>query len=200
MSYTIVCPICGYYDRVEKVSAIVKSQTRNRERTEWRKSTYVDKSGKEQSFSYPLSYDVIESTDLAKSLSPPQQPQEPHQGGIFDNRGSCIGCISVSWILLWIWGVFAGNEYSSDVVFQVSLLILLGVIGIIFSVSLYKKDSDTDKRRITQYEADVPLWERAMHRWDQTYYCGRDDIVFIPNGKWVSSSQMEILIYESEMS
>ena len=42
---SVFCPKCGQYDRIEKISSIVKSQTRTREKTEWITETYTDKSG-----------------------------------------------------------------------------------------------------------------------------------------------------------
>ncbi len=100
---SIFCPKCELYDKIEKVSSIVKSQTRTREKTEWITETYTDNKGKEQSFSYPRSYDVVEITDLAKHLSPPQKPQAKNFSGcllILGILGIGSGLLGVSLFLL----------------------------------------------------------------------------------------------------
>jgi hypothetical protein len=41
-------------------------------------------------------------------------------------------------------------------------------------------------------------WQRALHRWDQCYYCGRDGVVFIRGeSNAVSPEMMPTILYQS---
>lgn len=46
-------------------------------------------------------------------------------------------------------------------------------------------------------DAELPRWERAMKKWNELYYCVRNDVVFIPDNSLVCkpASEMSQLLY-----
>ncbi len=54
-------------------------------------------------------------------------------------------------------------------------IVLLGIAGLI-GKHWYR----TYQRRKVEFAQQRELWQGAMHKWNQLYYCTRDDGVFIP--------------------
>jgi hypothetical protein len=51
-------------------------------------------------------------------------------------------------------------------------------------------------RDAAECEREMPQWERAMARWEQLYYCPKDDVVFIPGeGEPVLADNIDELVY-----
>jgi hypothetical protein len=97
--------------------------------------------------------------------------------------GLC-GCISLS----------ASSDIGSGRGVAVLIAIVCGLIGIVIWVS----SNDSHKKRVEQVQqVEIPRWEKAMARWNQLYYCFRDDSVFITSEKSVPISQMMEYIYRS---
>jgi len=213
MNDTLVCPKCNHDDRISKVSSIVKSQTRTRKETEWVTETYRDKQGRERSFTAPRSFNVVEITDLAKRLSPPERPL----GGdstflnclVYGGLSFFLGFILFAAVvyLLFFWfvapGLTEGVPPESFIVYKlagvgISLFCCLwGVPVVLYMLYIRRKSRAANK---VYEEIEIPKWNNAMYIWDQLYYCARDDIVFIPGGTWVSSSNINELLYEPETS
>jgi hypothetical protein len=49
-------------------------------------------------------------------------------------------------------------------------------------------------RKKRQYQSGYPKWQQAISRWEKLYYCGRDDIIFIPAEK-TSANVAELSAY-----
>lgn len=170
---SVDCPKCNLHDRIEKVTSIVKSHTRTREQTEWATGYYTDKNGKEQSYSYPRSYDVVEATDLAKRLTPPEPPQEKTFSSCLLILGGVLLFFSILTLVLAIeFGVNETNDWSR-IGELIPVLIPLGM-GILVFVAKRKHDKNETKR----VASEMLLWEDAIKKWNRLYYCYRDDIVF----------------------
>jgi ribosomal protein L40E len=157
----IVCPKCLLHDKIEKVMSIVKSQTRTREQTEWVTEYYTDKNGKEQSYSYPRSYDVVEITDLAKLLSPPQKPQAKGFSGFLIILGILL-LINVVFTLL-----------TAD---DIGNMICLATY-VIPLIIIYLAKTNHDNKEQARVAMEMPLWENAIKIWNRLYYCHRDHIL-----------------------
>ena len=57
--------------------------------------------------------------------------------------------------------------------FGVPALVILGFAG---WAGWYVYKSDRVGK--LEYAQQSPLWQSAMYKWEQLYYCGRDDVVF----------------------
>jgi len=162
---------------MEKVTSIVKSQTRTREQTEWVNEYYVDKNGKEQSYSYPRSYDVVEITDLAKRLYPPPKPQVKKFSGcllILGIMGLCSGLLGGALVLL---NIIIRNNYS-DIGIELVGAAAGALFWLVVGILVFWAKNNQDKNEARRIAREKPLWEDAMRIWNRLYYCHRDDIVF----------------------
>jgi len=60
-----------------------------------------------------------------------------------------------------------------------------------------KRSAEKRQREIADVQAEMARWEHAMQRWNQLYYCERDDLIFIPGEKiGVPREQMMDYIYQ----
>lgn len=185
---TIVCPVCGHFDKIEKVSAIVAHQTQTRAEKDIRTETYTDFDGKSRTSTYTVPYEVVETTNLVKQLRLPPKPQLGT-----DRRGwlALIAIVLVASILIGvpfllyvIWGI---GDYRKEA-FSVSLLLsiapgLLAGFILLFIVFFLIKESASHKQDVLRVNEAIPHWEHAVERWNKAYYCYRDDIVFVPDDK-----------------
>ncbi len=169
------CPQCSRNDKVQKVSAILASQT----------STV-------QGFTYFHT----ESSTLASKLSPPSEPANnlPAQPVLVHKEvdktynivaSLFIGLFGLGALVL----MFLAGEFNC----------FLGVIGISFiTLAIYTARNTIlepllKKQRIEEYnqamsnwkklaenqETAIKVWSNDMQIWNQLYYCSRDDCVFI---------------------
>ena len=201
------CPKCAKNDKVEKVSAIVARETHEIRGTSIESETYTDKDGKTRYRSYSVPYSGTQMSVLAQRLSPPEKPEMG-----FNWRG-CIGVVLVlcGVLSLAVSGCQVGfglltvpisEGASSGELFNFSsilgILLLPGaILYILLGAFLIKSSANSRKKRSTKLrEVDIPQWEYAMRRWNQLYYCARDDILFIPGeNKAVPVTQMNEYIH-----
>lgn len=88
-------------------------------------------------------------------------------------------------------GMFGGITY----LFHHSELIS-GISVIAFFVGIILHFVELDKRRQDARKHLIPKWETAAEKWNRLYYCGREDIVFIPGqGVSVPAGTMETFLY-----
>lgn len=178
------CPQCSRNDKVQKVSAILASQTNT-----VRGVTY-------------------ESSTLALKLSPPPEPINtiPAQPVLVHKEvdvtynvmaASIIGLFGLGVLILLI---FAG-EFNC----------YLGIIGIsLIAIAAYtarntileplrkkqriedhNRDMNNWKKLVQNRELAVQIWANEVEIWNQLYYCARDDCVFIlGESKFAPSSKM----------
>lgn len=67
----------------------------------------------------------------------------------------------------------------------ISIVILILVLGLL---SLYH--FTTKNKGKTRYQADKPAWDEAIRRWNLTYYCHRDGILFAAETDKVTAPQL----------
>ena len=60
----------------------------------------------------------------------------------------------------------------------------------------YMLSVQNHQRRVAETEAEIPRWERAMEKWQQLYYCTRDDVVFVAGKRAAPSAEMLNYLYE----
>ncbi len=69
--------------------------------------------------------------------------------------------------------------------------------GLIWAgVTVFRTANEAAKRRAVKVVDQMPKWEMAMVRWNNLYYCARDDGIFDPEENiFVSTNQMIDYIY-----
>lgn len=86
----------------------------------------------------------------------------------------------------------------------------LGVVGLIVLIvgvwltvrvagwlrTQYTLSMQNHQRRVAETEAELPRWERALEKWNQLYYCTRDDVVFVAGKRAAPSADILKYLYE----
>ena len=217
------CPICNRNDRAEKVTAILRSQTQNSEGMTYQTQTVMVQVGKEmrqvnKQVAVPVK--TSQMSELAKHLALPPRPQFDSTPDIKDGAShiALISAIIVAIIAL-VGFVCAGimalsllasssNVVSDSIIF----FLLIGSISIIplaVSILLFifivpkQRKSNMEKKAIAESKRlefqkasaeQEKRWQMAVDRWNNLYYCGRDDCVFLP-GANTSASITDIAKY-----
>jgi predicted RNA-binding Zn-ribbon protein involved in translation (DUF1610 family) len=147
-------------------------------------------------------------SELAKYLTPPAQPEpdrtviakesETHRALISAIFTGLAGAAFSLFTLLLLFGYFGTIKDEESLIAAVVTLLICGFftavpIGLSVFLFLYavprekrknqeKKVAFENKRREQQLRSDewINRWNTAMGRWNQLYYCNRDDCVFLP--------------------
>ena len=116
--------------------------------------------------------------------------------------GVALVIISLAIGLLMLWGIIMlfnseMNLNQDTVVYGLlglfgGIISFLGGIGsIVLGIFLVRRSAKKKRLQLEEYQRQVQeeldrseriqsVWKSAMNRWNQLYYCGRDDCVFIP--------------------
>jgi hypothetical protein len=197
----IVCPKCQRADAVRKVSALVGEGTHAGETSG---IAYVQ--AKHGLDVIPVVQTSVSRSALAAKLSPPKKPTKPSGYG-------CVGALLMTRMGLALVGSFLllalfvctypflmTLYQQNNLLFVAAIglgLALIGIMGIWVLRSGWRDARSTREGRTT-YEPRLEDWERAYARWQQLYYCQRDDGVFIPSyNTFVSVEQMQAYLYST---
>jgi hypothetical protein len=183
----LACPRCGQIDQIQKVSSVFSSGIST---GTYSGSTATFVSGSSQTF-------------LSKKLSPPKKPE-----------ASCSSCAEIGiTIILFLFGGFLILStflsiscnlraiFSGEV--RVVPAIILGLLGvgiggglILTGIIVWGSSQKAADRRAVEEAAQMTKWELAMSRWNQLYYCYRDDGVFDPDERvFIPVKQMMNYLY-----
>jgi len=231
------CPICNRNDKVEKVTAILRSQTHNSQGTRIETHTTMVKVG---DISMPINQQVAVPTqisqmsELAKHLAPPVEPtplplprllntnindQTSKSALIAAIITGAAGAFSLLLAIMTIVSLIGSEEENAQLGASVvcgcpTLLLILASI-FLFVVAVPRQNRKNAEKRAAaeaqshnlalkngelqaQYSIDnarhKSQWQLAMQRWNQLYYCSRDDCVFLP-GKNNHAPITEMLEY-----
>lgn len=175
----LTCPHCHQIDQVAKVSAVFSGgAAAGAFAVSAPRGGYARVGG-------------VSQTVQSMRLAPPQKPVYKNVWGV----GYIIGLFLLTVVLLFSLpnAIISVLDVVSQVVYYneynlantiINLVISIGlatglVIGIVLLLSNRRKASSRQKAVIPTQHAQ---WERAMAKWQQLYYCGRCDGVFIPGG------------------
>ncbi len=180
------CPRCMRNDQVMKVSAILSSQVHQTEGTTQVSDVSSDFNGRVYTTTRTVPTHATQMSILAQKLRMPDLPTNPHVSGCRSNLRFIIYIATISFIGQSLSMVnsarpqpYSGPEY---------VFFWGGSIALIFlSIHLFTQH----KRMRKNFEAFdqqlktiiIPKWERAQKRWNNAYYCSRDDLVFINDEK-----------------
>lgn len=195
----VVCPKCGQFDAIRKVSSIVSEGT-----------TFTENSGLGIAFSkedvqffnaFGTSYS---RSNLASALSRPQKPSKPSaQGCLRILPLTSIGCMLTILTIIAAAGVcsfpFLYSTYRENPILFLIPFVVFVVVGIVLTrwilLSL-RRETRTTSQKQTEYPLQLQNWERAVQRWEHLYYCYRDDGVFLPSQpRLVPLNDMQSFLY-----
>lgn len=187
------CPKCKLIDQVQKVSSLYGLNTKI-----WYETSTMTQDGHDYH-----SEDKHEShTELGLKLKPPEKPGSPVNPGIWYGIGVGLVLLILLGLLpvlitpvLILAGVLADSQVKIPEIAGQPGWRVLAVVGIILLVLVlvalvvggilvkrrYNRSLAGYKQKKNQYDQeDLPRWESSMKRWDQLYFCLRDETVFLP--------------------
>jgi len=187
------CPQCRQTDQVQKVSSLYGLNTK-----EWIEThSYTDHDGQTQNMDEKHQAHTL----LGLKLKPPERPAAPTHPGIWYGLAilgvlfllSFLCPFSITPILI-VTGIFsvptleipdiAGLPVWTLLAVGGLCLMLLTIIVLVWAGILVKRRYNRAlagyREKKTQYEReDLPRWESAMRRWNDMYFCLRDETVFL---------------------
>jgi hypothetical protein len=169
-----ICPKCHKDDMIQKVSSICAAGTAS-----------GSFSGPISGMASPIgsgnpslvggytSGSVYTTTALANTLMPPQVPKQRNPSGLYSILGvwGFLGFIILLFLAFNVYGTYK----------PLGILYFLGgcfwlTIGILAS----RKVGPEKIKSLSEFQKQTESWHKANTRWDASYYCYRDDIVFDP--------------------
>jgi predicted RNA-binding Zn-ribbon protein involved in translation (DUF1610 family) len=109
---------------------------------------------------------------------------------------------------------FSGNQTQNSAIISVIGLIgsiflfLVGAAAIVLGIFLIVRSGKNKRAQLAEYQRRVQdeiaerqrihaAWQKAVQRWNQLYYCARDDCVFVPGENTSASiSKMKEYLYK----
>jgi hypothetical protein len=190
----VICPKCQRSDSVQKVTAIIAGGTK----------VIEERGGIDIDTDYgmdviPLTYSSVARSNLARKLAAPERPLQTKSYGcvaaLFITRLGVALVVTVLLVALFFCAFpFLAAIYAQNNALFIGILIAgLGIIGLILFSSIragWRQTRSTSEQR-NSYDARVQAWEASYNRWQQLYYCFRDDGVFLPGqSSFVPVNQM----------
>jgi hypothetical protein len=190
----VVCPKCQRSDNIQKVTAIVTQGTK----------VIVERGGIDIDTNYgmdviPLTYSSVARSNLARKLAAPEKPLQTRShscvAALFITRLGVTLVVSVILVALFFCSFpFLAATYAQNNALFIGILIAgFGIIGLLLLSSIragWRQARSTSEQR-NFYDARVQAWEDSYERWQQLYYCFRDDGVFLPGqSSFVPVNQM----------
>jgi len=183
-----LCPICGKDDKIQKVSAIVS--THQHSGSSSGSSVGVTYDGE---FAVTEAYTNLKTTSisaLAKALTPPSEPKKPEGGGCLEGCLFMIVAIPALYIgipVVLVIPMVISSIVPSSVPKGFVFLCYFICVGVALLLWQAKTKERRDaKRKAAQakmefdFAARKNAWGTGMERWNRSYYCHRDGIVFDP--------------------
>ncbi|MHB8278484.1 MAG: zinc ribbon domain-containing protein [Candidatus Humimicrobiaceae bacterium] len=169
----IYCPLYHHIDNISKVSAVYSSGV-SEGRYSGTAISYIAPFSSNESSSIavtPVSMGGFNITDLSRRLAPPPQPMYPSQA------------------LFVVFLILACLSFPLCFLFGIGIPFL----AILVPLTVWQGTKNSNKTKETKEY--LPIYEKAMLRWNKLYYCFRDDIVFDPEtNEHVSADKINDLI------
>ena len=223
------CPMCGRNDRVEKVSAILRTHKQEHETTEFVSQTFYDQEGRRFTRSIEIPKMNVQVSHLARQLSPPEKPTNSPMPNLEDTGSppfSKFLLLGIFLILIFCFfaSIFIPASISNNELIFKTLLrgwpcTIPSILSFGLGIYLLRKSTDEraknkQKQEAQNYQIDTnnqtkiqswknenynknKAWNTAIQRWNELYYCYRDDCVFIPNkGTYAPIERMKEYLYQ----
>jgi hypothetical protein len=170
-SEDFICPVCKQIDRVEKVSVVHAAGTSTGAYSGGTVGIGVA-GGTIGLGGAHTNLTGMSQTNLSQRLAPPAPPPPPEGAGCF------VGGLL---FLLLIAGM-VGLETALTTEISNTRLIAAAVVvacaaGFAGIITITSRSARVKKAK---HAEQVARWQQAIMNWERLYYCGRNDIVFIP--------------------
>lgn len=172
---SIICPMCGKDDQIQKVNAIfttgvsVKSETQVSHRLRGDRTTEVES---------------VSVTGLAGRIRPPERPDVP----FYASQRVLVGIIGL-FVPIWLCGPLAFSRGFND---RGPNGIVLGLMCVVPLAVLFLIVNAIENKKL---EPKLKAWGALRDKWLSLYYCYRDDVVFDPStGVHVSPERINELV------
>ncbi len=183
---THACPLCRQNDQVMKVSAIVSSQVQQTNGSTKISTLATDYRGKIYSSIETVPIQATQVSRLAQLLRFPDPPANPYNSEyvpFWHFIGYWFIAFMLTFLLFAI--IFGSTENSRVLGLSISSLIMLGITAML--IRQYIRNNAT-RRKFEEFERHLknvlyPKMGKAYKRWNEAYYCSRDDQVFIDGEK-----------------
>lgn len=166
-SHSVVCPVCGQGDQVEKVSTLYLAGIEARRLSK----------ASEASLAQILDRGVFTAQELSRlsqRLSPPASGKKEFSRPLHpDLMVLVFSCIAP----IFLYGILAQQSGW--------LLPILGLLALMYGVYFYQRKAliaRYESRRAAQHGEQAQI-EKGIAIWMKLYYCAREDGVFLPGKK-----------------
>lgn len=210
------CPKCRQTDQIQKVTSVQAANTK-----EWKEtSTGIDSWGN----TVTTEHLKQAHTSLGLKLKLPAEPAGPTHPGLWYGIGGLVVFILVSVLCPialipfgFILPLLGGSAFLPDLAGIPAWLVMgiavglptlcIGGLGLGLFIWLGMKVKKRFVRDMESYRAkkiifdrdDLPRWQRAKNRWEQLYFCMRDETLFIPSeNKAIKADDMEKYLYDPQ--
>ncbi len=211
-----ICPKCKQTDQVQKVTSIHAANTK-----EWKEtSTGIDSWGNTVTTEHLRQA----HTSLGLKLKLPDKPAGPIHPGLWYGIGGLVVFILASILcplalvpfsfivplagaisfIPNISGLPAWAISAAVIGLPTLCFILIGLGLLIWLGSKIKTRFEQDMKNYKDKKAvfdrdELPRWQHAKARWEQLYFCMRDETLFIPaENKAVKAEDMEKYLYDPQ--
>jgi hypothetical protein len=134
---------------------------------------------------------------LGPRLAPPAPPQNQAPIGLEAVIVTlCVlGVLSLCGVACLSLSAVSGADAGGWIIAAFAWLFPIGLFGGAGYFGWLNRDES--KKREVALAQQRGAWQWAMNKWEQLYYCGRDDVVFIPGLQPVPAAYMMDFIYRS---
>lgn len=156
----IRCPACSQIDQVQKVSSIVTA-------------------GTTRGYITNTSFSSVSQTDLSVQLAAPDKPsyKDPFSSGckaaaiLWGGGWSLIGILALVRIILHPAPIGVND-----------LDLVAGVLGLVILWVARSRIRGRPQAR-AEFATEMARYNTARNKWEELYYCYRDDGAFLPDGR-----------------
>jgi hypothetical protein len=198
----LVCPIDKKDDAIQKVSAILVAGISSGSFA-GSTSSYITVDGKSGSSFGSTYLGGSSTTELARMLVPPVEPQPAIRSSWqkWLAVGAAVYFCVIPISLALAMGFFVSPEAQGNLVLNIiGVVILTG--GLVFgSRYAYRKitrdEEDSFAQSQSRYAVEKPKWDGAIQKWNRIYYCHKHGIVFDPkDGSMCEPKDLKEFLYE----
>lgn len=189
------CPICHSNDMVAKVSVLynegVQHTTAEVPTLEINKNFFTEKY---EASTVNRTVHGTSFSQLAQSLKPPEKPVPPSVGWFSFTNYTCTFYLFAFFALLMAVGIGANLGFilaGGSVNNYPTIAYIIGAVGAVIGLFVFlllaipffrfvrRKSKEEEQKVQTKYQPALREWERQMELWNTSYYCRRDDKIFI---------------------
>ena len=195
----VVCPIHGTGDNIQRISGVV-SGGQAHGTFSGPTGSVVNVDGKWGAAGGYTTLSGSTISNLAASLTPPREPKKRAFGWL---ATIFMYYLFGSWIVMGVaiamtptWLLVSSPQGWISVLGIVGVALCLTFLFIGLGALGFRWYINKNKQVQLEYPAKKRAWDQAMARWNRSYYCFRDDVVFDPdNGESCRPQDLNQFLY-----